>query len=736
MINLLAKALTIVSLASLCSLSPAFSQTAYWQQVDGPFTGTVRCSFVTPKGTILLGSEMNSRAEFNYYRSTDSGATWEGRYVEPADPFAHEPRAFLARPNGEIYLLADHLYRSTDDGVTWEFKNVAGGDWLYSLPNGNSYIGSYYGIFESTDGTGTWHPVGPLYTSGVGAGTYAIVRYFASSLDGQFVAVTEGNRLWTSLAGQGWKRSNLRLNTAFSLVLASAGGPTFYLGHRNKVYISSDNGIRFRACKTLAVRKGEYISAISADPSGNLLVGTSQGRAYRMLSTGRTFRVELVLDANSTISSFASNPRSGIQVIGTLDDGVFVKKSPSQPYAHMGLNLAEVWSFARTTGTNLFALSQYTHVCIYRSADGGGRWNALKTQNLGQVALIGGTSKGYLFALNCCGDPIRRSGDNGATWTNITDPALTNNNFYSFFEAANGSIFLGTSGGVFRSADNGATWQIKYPQSTGQVHQSSDGTLFAASNGIIKSTDNGTSWEQANNGLTNIDIRSIASNSRGTIFLATGGGIFRSMDGAANWQQAPDGLIRNDLTQVAVNANDELFVGTGSHPGWYDSTPAGVYTSRDDGATWTNLVTGLRDQSVISMALTSDGHLLAASERGGVYRSTTSASHGNHIEREEEPAQVSAAFSLGQNFPNPFNPVTTFNFMLVDEAIVTVRVYNTLGQEVALLADDEEFTSGTFQLEFDATALPSGVYYYRLTARDRASGAQQYTSMKKMLLMR
>jgi hypothetical protein len=100
------------------------------------------------------------------------------------------------------------------------------------------------------------------------------------------------------------------------------------------------------------------------------------------------------------------------------------------------------------------------------------------------------------------------------------------------------------------------------------------------------------------------------------------------------------------------------------------------------------------------------------------------------------PFAQPSAFSLNQNYPNPFNPTTTIEFELANDALVTVKVYNTIGQEVATLAEHEEFGEGSNEVDFDATGLPSGVYFYRLVARDAETEQVQFTSMKKMMLIR
>ena len=91
-------------------------------------------------------------------------------------------------------------------------------------------------------------------------------------------------------------------------------------------------------------------------------------------------------------------------------------------------------------------------------------------------------------------------------------------------------------------------------------------------------------------------------------------------------------------------------------------------------------------------------------------------------------------FELQQNYPNPFNPTTTIEFKLPEPGAVTLKVYNMLGQEVRILLNNEMMEDGEQSVEFDASGLPSGVYFYKITAQGEDN--QQFQSIKRMILMK
>jgi hypothetical protein len=80
-------------------------------------------------------------------------------------------------------------------------------------------------------------------------------------------------------------------------------------------------------------------------------------------------------------------------------------------------------------------------------------------------------------------------------------------------------------------------------------------------------------------------------------------------------------------------------------------------------------------------------------------------------------AAASYDFKLNQNYPNPFNPLTTILFSLAKKEIVKLKIYDITGREVRTLVDGE-YDAGDYKVEFNASKLSSGVYFYQITAGD------------------
>ena len=88
----------------------------------------------------------------------------------------------------------------------------------------------------------------------------------------------------------------------------------------------------------------------------------------------------------------------------------------------------------------------------------------------------------------------------------------------------------------------------------------------------------------------------------------------------------------------------------------------------------------------------------------------------NILPVEEDDNFIVDEFRLYQNYPNPFNPsITVIKYNLPETGLVNIKIYDILGNEIAILVNEEK-PAGSFRVEFNASSLPSGVYFYQLTS--------------------
>jgi hypothetical protein len=93
-------------------------------------------------------------------------------------------------------------------------------------------------------------------------------------------------------------------------------------------------------------------------------------------------------------------------------------------------------------------------------------------------------------------------------------------------------------------------------------------------------------------------------------------------------------------------------------------------------------------------------------------------------------------FSLSQNFPNPFNPNTIISFAIPIQEFVTLKVFDILGKQVGVLINENK-EPGYYEINFNASELPSGTYIYEIRAGNPSSGTgQSFVQTKKMILIK
>jgi hypothetical protein len=181
--------------------------------------------------------------------------------------------------------------------------------------------------------------------------------------------------------------------------------------------------------------------------------------------------------------------------------------------------------------------------------------------------------------------------------------------------------------------------------------------------------------------------------------------------------------ISSDGNTAAIGGEgDSNFVGAV----WIFTRSGGVWTQQGKKLVGTDAV-GPAHQGW-EVAISSEGAVLD----GGPYDNNSAGAFWIFFNPTTGVSQISsnipAKFKLKQNYPNPFNPSTSISFSVGTYGFTSLRVYDVLGREVAILVNEQK-PAGTYTLQWNATALSSGVYFYRLQA-----GSLSET--KKLLLLK
>jgi len=360
--------------------------------------------------------------------------------------------------------------------------------------------------------------------------------------------------------------------------------------------------------------------------------------------------------------------------------------------------------------------------------------------------------KNVLFLSGNYGEQILRTSDNGTSWTDISSSFRNDIDVNIYHMLSFGNIVFAVTdslGGpndyfIYASTDDGVTWSVKSiidrgPNNGAILSLAADGNnLFAISNkrSIYKSTDGGSTWvETVINYTGTSGILSFAASGNTYLAFLEGVGAILSTDAGLNW------TLKNSTSSIdwIYKINNDI---------WGFTLFAGIYKYNLSTNEWENNFLPGSFYKPISIAtngtqlissflgfLTSDTRYYSSNNNGtswseltnsvvtaGVYRlplTTTSLTSEKSIPN---------SYHLSQNYPNPFNPSTTISWQLAASSFVTLKVHNVLGKEVAALVN-EEVQAGMHSVNFDASHLSSGIYFYTLKTNS-------FMQTKKMILLR
>jgi len=333
---------------------------------------------------------------------------------------------------------------------------------------------------------------------------------------------------------------------------------------------------------------------------------------------------------------------------------------------------------------------------------------------------------------------ILNSTNGGVSWQiQFNDTNITKNmDYVEMFDSTNGVAmgdaltFGATSAVILKTTDGGAHWNSVNTQSFGgwsgdewrriDFVNMNVGYFFESGGNpqkLYKTTDGGAHWDTTN--YSQVDTYSMVLKfyDENIGFSYNYDKIHYTLDGGDSW------------TTVSINDQgwgmDIAFI---KKAGSFNVAVAGNGTisfSADTGKTWTADST-LKEKGIYAIRYPDSKHAWAITGIGGP--------RGVWYQKYDVVADLKSRdiipdkFTLSQNYPNPFNPSTKIRYSLPQKGFVTIKVFDMLGRDVTNLINEEQ-NAGQHEVNFKANNLPSGIYFYRITA-----GGSAIT--KKMILLK
>ena len=294
--------------------------------------------------------------------------------------------------------------------------------------------------------------------------------------------------------------------------------------------------------------------------------------------------------------------------------------------------------------------------------------------------------------------------------------SILRQNVYNF--CVDGNNINAASWSLSRSTDLGLTWTF-YNGLSMAFHICKRGNyLFLGSHvyGVSRTSDFGITWDSVNTGFPNTynNVTFLYTDSNSVYAGVEGAGIYITTNDGLSWSARNNGLATLTSVRCITKYNNYLFIGTDS---------GGVYISSNNGLNWVQKNSGLITKNIRSLYVKS-GYLYSGTYRMGLWRCFLSEIIGiNNIS-----SKIPKSSFLFQNYPNPFNPITSIKFQVENNRLVTIKIYDIIGKEVTTLVNENQ-SPGIYEVMFDGSTLPSGVYFYKLVS-------EGYSETRKMLLIK
>ncbi|MDT3695993.1 MAG: YCF48-related protein [Ignavibacterium sp.] len=669
-----------------------------------------RIQFVNENFGIICGREREYEPsalikEYGIILTTaDAGISWTKKF-KVSDLL--QDAFFFDQMNGWAAADSGKVFKTTDGGNSWIKYYCGANVWLQEiyfsdLLNGWCVgYGSGGGVYKSTDGGATWINVTPLYQA------YFHSLNFINKSTGwvcgtEIFKTTDAGVTWQQLTTSGGMESFSDIyfideNVGWLLWSSSFPNPI------TSISKSTDGGLNWSAQKdSVNTSNLEFTNAnlgCAVGSWGTIETTLDGGENWALKTEWLSFSLNKVdfpsLEIGFVTARKGSGTSATFYVLKTTDSG-------------------SNWIISDSTTDSWFLDLDFVN-----------------------------ESTGWIVGVNYLTyeGTIRRTTDNGNTWVNqysFPGHGISSiqfiNNYYGWASVG------GNNGELLFTTNAGENWNIV---STGYsfnpakicfINLDVGWVIGYSSNAarIIKTTDGAQSWiDVSPQNLPDLlyDIDFI--NEQTGYVVGEHGIVIKTTDGGNIWNQ-----ISPDPWPLGPAFTSIQFVN--ENYGWiltdeiYNSLGSSLFCTTDGGSSWDLQAFLPGTRSSIFIYDLNTGWYVAGNNIAGeptigfVYKTTNGGS--TFIESNNFTNQFPNNFLLFQNFPNPFNPRTVISYQLPVSSNIKLKVFDVLGNEIATLVDEYK-SAGSYEVEWDASVFPSGVYFYQLQSGN-------FNEAKKMILMK
>lgn len=614
------------------------------------------------------------------------------------------------------------IIRTTNGGVNWTISNSSTANTLFSITFVNRDTGYACGangiIIKSTDGGSSWFNL----SSSTGA------RLNVISFANKNIGFAGGIEIMlkTTNGGVNWFNANVNF-TPFDMIWS------MHILDSNNIYASmlsvpalivySSNGgsdwVYYNPQLPNVFSAVDQPLGISFINTQTGYISTSYGKLCKTINGGQNWSQDSTFTFKyQRVGTLTSIFVSQNIIYAGGGGGTIVKSTNSgnNYFLQTGWKnaLKDIYFINQDLGFSVGAYSE-----LYKTTNAGNNWiqkPLSTTKNLNSVFFLN-SQTGYI-----AGDTglLLKSTNSGENWVSLSSGVTNILNDIYFLNNATGYA-CGRIGRIIKTTDEGNSW-VNVPtsitESINKVYFKNNDTGFGfIEDKVIKTTNGGVNWVQQNL-VSSSDYSFINEN---TGYVVGGGGlVHKTTNGGINWAQV---FSRSGWVFFGVHFENEMNGMAVGSAGFYGLTAK----TTNGGLNWTQMFVTNNTLNSIDFINGQTGYITG--DWGNIIKTT----NGGLTFINENHNEIISEYELKQNYPNPFNPVTKIVFAVPSNvksqmSNVNISIYDITGKLIETLIN-KSLNSGSYEIIWDASSLPSGVYFYTLKT-------EEFSQTKKMLLIK